>query len=152
MLKRLLPTSPRSVTFKYTITSLQSAPDGSALLVFYADDLGRSGCRVFHTASFGARGDGFELQVPDPNRFGTSSSFSVTSLGKRSAISVLSLNPSTLDLCSTRVTIANTARAYALGAKQAQSRNSEKSTEHNSLIECFAEIWTKYPVVPAIEL
>ncbi|KAG8993098.1 hypothetical protein FRB94_011064 [Tulasnella sp. JGI-2019a] len=131
--------------------SVQCAPDASALLV--VEGMGSGDrvrrLRVYHRASFGTGSaqNGILRDLPETLTPGTS--FAVTSLGKQN-ISLLALLPS--EIGSASVQISRQETEFKFRAKQERTSSSTTvATKHNSLLDCFSEVWGRYPVVPAIK-
>jgi hypothetical protein len=77
----------------------------------------------------------------------------VTSIGGRGRVFLLALD---LDAqCVNSVAIDITRNITEVVFKEKGSRNASKDgashTQHNSLLDCHKEVWTRFPVLPAVE-
>lgn len=128
-----------------------SSADGACLLVFYTND---SAIRLaaYHWTSLGKpeseySGFVFDLGGKYPD------SILATSIMTRSKCHFVLLD---LDgnLChSYFLEITRQVTEFTFREKYAKSsqRSNRLQTEHNCLIDCYQDIWTRYPVVPAIK-
>ncbi|KAF8607199.1 hypothetical protein BDV93DRAFT_591195 [Ceratobasidium sp. AG-I] len=128
------------------ITDVFSTPDGSCLLVSVADETARSQQKLlaFHWTSFGSSQDGIEpgaLPRSDSDRV-------VTSFEGRNRIHLLSLEGSTMT--STALQIKQKTTEFSFRSKQKHASRARLDTTNNSLIDCHLEMWTRFPVVPAV--
>lgn len=105
--------------------------------------------RAFHSAAFGSSNDGI---VPSPDTiFHRAESFTVTSLEYRDNPHIIALCPSNHSLCSLSLKISKKTTDFQYQSKNEQrQRTTQQDTEHNSLIDCLSDVWTRYPVVPAV--
>lgn len=122
-----------------------STPDGSCLLL-----VGRNGVHAIHWATFGSN-RGTLLDIP----FIDSGSFAVTSLERRNIVYILMLDPSRAICGSVALSITSQSTEFIFRA-QCSNRDGmgvvlEQKTFHNCLIDCHSDIWTRFPVVPAVE-
>ncbi|KAG8915388.1 hypothetical protein FRC00_004956 [Tulasnella sp. 408] len=129
---------------------MQSSPDGSALLVVERSFEGRNlNLRVFHHGSFGENPSGYILPLPD--EFDQASEFTVSSLGRRKHVYLIGHQPSSASLHSLSLRISKTETEYALGLKKDRTAPPKTvQTTHNSLIDCFVDVWERFPIIPAI--
>ena len=121
-----------------------STPDGSCLLL-----VGQNGVHAIHWATFGSNG-GTLLDVP----FIHSSSFAVTSLERRNIVYLLMLDSSRGTCGSVALLITSQSTEFIFRAQSSSSGAGvmpEQRTFHNCLIDCHTDIWTRFPVVPAVE-
>lgn len=129
---------------------MQSSPDGSALLVVERSQSGSPLLlRVFHQATFGQKPDGISLPLPE--EFGDAVEFTVSSIGRRSHAYLIAHLPSSASIVSTSLRIKRNEAEYLFRHKRAPiPRHSTIRTNHNSLVDCFSEVWERFPVIPAI--
>jgi hypothetical protein len=109
----------------------------------------RNGAQAIHWATFGSS-SGILVDLPSVN-FG---SFAATSLERRNVVCLLMLD-----------TFHGTCRSFALSItskstefifREQSSRHHAgvmpaRKTFHNCLIDCHVDVWTRFPVVPAVE-
>ncbi|KAG8991995.1 hypothetical protein FRB94_012096 [Tulasnella sp. JGI-2019a] len=128
---------------------VQAAPDASALLAISAAPIRKIG--VYHRASFGAAKNDHQFILALPDVFSAGTSFTITSLGHRN-ISVLALVPSQQSICSVSLQISRQKTEYQFLTHTDRAASEGLAiTESNCLIDCFAEVWRRYPVVPAMK-
>jgi hypothetical protein len=103
--------------------------------------------RAYHWASFGSH-DGFGFEIPVP--LGTP--VLVTSIGQRRSVHLVTLDASKSSCCSSVMDITRQVTEFQFRAKSSRhSQKAEKRTFHNSLIDCHSEVWTRFPVIPAVK-
>lgn len=131
---------------------MQSSPDGSALLLVEQLQSGLGWqLRIFHHATFGERPDGITLLLPPEFNDACGHSFAVSSLGRRQNVFVIAHAPSTSNLLSIALRISRREAEYLFQKKRTRNLRSKAAvTKNNSLVDCFADVWDRFPVVPAI--
>lgn len=132
--------------------SIHGAPDGSALIVIeHSPTTTQKRVRVLHRASFGKTNDGIVRDLPDS--FGTASTFSVTSFDQRGNIHLSALHPSHGSITSAVISISKKETEYLFRMKDDSSHVNRTSSPsvHNCLVNCFSDVWGRYPVVPAVQ-
>ncbi|KEP50719.1 von willebrand factor type A domain protein [Rhizoctonia solani 123E] len=131
------------------IVDIFPAPDGSCLLVTVAGDAPTDPDRLlaFHWQSFGPNQHGIDAaEVPksDTRRVGTR-------FYGRGRIHVISFTASDLTLASTAVQVKQKTTEFAfLSENDGVTEERGVQTLNNSLIDCHMEVWTRFPVVPAV--
>ncbi|KAG9047676.1 hypothetical protein FS837_001752 [Tulasnella sp. UAMH 9824] len=136
-----LPTQPLHV---------RSSPDGAALLVVEGTPRGPKLLRVFHRASFGSNGNGIVKELPES--FNVTSNFCVSSTGERSKGFLMAFDVAHQRIISSALEISRKETEYQFRAKdEANNTARETTTVHNSLINCFSEVWERFPVAAAIQ-
>lgn len=136
---------PATVQLESVPASAYSLPDGSCLLVQLS-----TGFRVFHWSTFGST-DG--IAVAHLNAPHQSDGQVLTSFGNRANVHLVNYMPSTHQCSSMALSITSRATEFSFREKQTVSSNEKphfSSTVNNSLIDCHADVWTRYPVIPAI--
>ncbi|KAG8962042.1 hypothetical protein FRC05_005629 [Tulasnella sp. 425] len=143
---------PATITVSSTPATMQSSPDGSALLLVEQLQSGLGWqLRIFHHATFGERPDGITLPLPPKFNDACRHSFAVSSLGRRQNVYVIAHVPSTSNLLSIALRISRREAEYLFQKKNTRNLRSKVAvTKNNSLVDCFAEVWDRFPVVPAI--
>lgn len=143
---------PGSIKVPSTPVMMRAAPDGSALLLVERIQDGRGWqLRVYHQATFGENQDGTTFQLPPEFNDAIGQSFSISSLGQRKHIYLTAHVPSTSRMISIALRISRSKPRWSFRRKQARSFKAQSLTiEHNSLVDCFAEVWERFPLVPAI--
>ncbi|KDQ06301.1 hypothetical protein BOTBODRAFT_60673 [Botryobasidium botryosum FD-172 SS1] len=140
---------PARLILKNIPESLFSTPDGSCLIVIerQASDLI---LRAYHWASFGSpnlKEIVFLLGVPGTN------SCSITSYVQRSCVHFLCLLPDTHACSSFALDITKKVSEFSFrahGNERSGARDSTQITRNNCLIDCHADVWSRFPVVAAI--
>jgi hypothetical protein len=139
--------SPASVKIGGPVLDAWSAPDGSCLFVTVSNS-GNDGRQVLahHWTSFGSKDHGF-----NPTELSSeSSSHAITSFESRGRIHLLSLHPDTRSISSTTLEVKHKATEFSFKHKQSMSQTKNSKTTSNSLVDCHFEVWTKFPVLPAV--
>ncbi|KAG9089762.1 hypothetical protein FRC06_001400 [Ceratobasidium sp. 370] len=126
-----------------------SAPDGSCLFITVAEQetqLPREKLLAFHWASFGSNQSGIhvtDLQPSDAPRV-------VTRLEGRGRNHVLTLSAAPRSVSSTAIQVKQKATEFSFRSNRETAKTTAAETLNNSLIDCHLEVWTRFPVVPAV--
>ena len=146
MIAPLIPSSrPATLQLKSPPELVWSSPDGACLLVLGDKGEGNiPSLRCFHWSSFGSN-DGINLPLPPD--LPIDASCSVTSVGHKSSLHFIYLRPDELACHSHALHITHKVSQYAFKSQNASyQRDAGIKTSNNSLIDCHAEVWTRYPV------
>ncbi|KAF9064891.1 hypothetical protein BDP27DRAFT_1467712 [Rhodocollybia butyracea] len=136
---------PAAVELKHVPMKAMSSPDGSCLFLAFSVDSGIA-VHAYHWSTFGSN-EGIPLDIVDLCAIPVASSFE-----NRSAPHLLWLNPITHVCQSVALDITKRVTEFSFqekGSRHSGSSNQQR-TIHNSLIDCHADVWTRFPVVPAI--
>ncbi|KAG8903433.1 hypothetical protein FRB99_003282 [Tulasnella sp. 403] len=140
---------PGTIRLNSGVSHIQASPDGTALIAIEEGDDGRR-LRVFHMASFGHNDNGIVVALPD--EFNSATSFTLTSIGERRNIFLLALSPSLQCVHSVAIDITCKETEYQFRVKGDNTQSTASvPTVHNSLIDCFSEVWSRYPVIATIQ-
>ncbi|KAG8738572.1 hypothetical protein FRC10_006677 [Ceratobasidium sp. 414] len=126
-----------------------SAPDGSCLFVTVADQEAqppREKLLAFHWASFGSNQSGIhvtDLQPSDAPRV-------VTRLEGRGRNHVLTFSAAPRSVGSMIIQVKQKATEFSFRSNRETTRATAVETLNNSLLDCHLEVWTRFPVVPAV--
>ncbi|CEL64063.1 hypothetical protein RSOLAG1IB_11047 [Rhizoctonia solani AG-1 IB] len=142
---------PASIQISGQIVDAFSAPDGSCLLllVVQADEAPiQHKLLVFHWASFGATETGINPTVLPASSVGRI----VTSFEGRNHIHLVSLSREDAVATSVSLQIKQKATEFSFRSNQTESTTSniDSETVNNCLIDCHMDVWTRFPVAPAI--
>jgi len=135
------------VTLDQPPTSIHSTPDGACLLLSFAVGP-KLVLKAYHWATFGST-DGIPIVCPET----FTEPLLVTSMVNRASVHVMSLNTSNKACSSLALDITKkitdfTFREYGdVGHSKRRSAN----TLHNCLIDCHEDVWTRFPVLAAIQ-
>ncbi|KAG9042500.1 hypothetical protein FS837_010775 [Tulasnella sp. UAMH 9824] len=145
-----LTRGPGTVHLSSIPVMMQSSPDGSALvLVERSQDEQSWQARVFHQATFGENPEGIVVELPPD--FHDATKFTISSLGRRSYVYLVAHSPSAKSLLSVALRISRIEAEYLFREKKGRRTHSQSvATAHNSLVDCFSEVWDRFPVIPAI--
>lgn len=123
-----------------------SSPDGAcALLVFQVDD--QRILVAYHWDTFGAS-EGTRITLPENH-----GSLSVTSFVNRQSVHLMMMNEKEGHCRSLALDITKKSSEFMFKEKGTRvSVDSEKGGNYsnNCLIDCFADVWTRFPVVAAV--
>ncbi|KAI0089047.1 hypothetical protein BDY19DRAFT_993280 [Irpex rosettiformis] len=126
-----------------------SSPDGSCVFAVECHPGGAIFLQAYHWGSFGST-SGISLQLPDMPL----GSWAITSLAKRSASQCyfVALGSSGLVLNSVLLSITHKSTEFSFAAdrKKKDTPSRPASSTHTSLIGCHKDVWTRFPVVPAV--
>ncbi|KAI0089045.1 hypothetical protein BDY19DRAFT_122025 [Irpex rosettiformis] len=135
---------PSSVQLVGVPLAVHSSPDGSCFLCVSATGQG-SHLQVHHWSSFGSTA-GIHL---DTIHYSVHSCI-LTSFATRNAVYFLWLEPSPPELHSLALTITHKVTAFTIKEGLDIQGRSSFQTLHNSLLDFHEEMWTKFPVIPAV--
>lgn len=137
---------PASLALDRLPVNAMSSPDGACLfLAFKETDDSAPTTRAYHWSTFGS-GDGIALDLSMANEAAL-----LTSVVNRNIVHLLWLDASQQFIRSYALDITKKVTEFSFQEKGATaSSHGAVQTVHNSLIECHADVWTRFPVVPAI--
>ncbi|KAM5540363.1 hypothetical protein V8D89_005821 [Ganoderma adspersum] len=129
-------------------SSIHSTPDGSCFFAIdepteYADIVA---LRAYHWTSFGSS-EGIKVDVPKT----VLGDCIVTSLQSRENVYLVGVDLADSMLRSVAFKITRRMTAFTFKEKGVPTTGrKEQMTSHNSLVDCHMDIWTRFPVVPAV--
>lgn len=138
---------PASLQLPWLPSAIYSSPDGSCLLVLQTH-CSQPSLTAYHWKTFGST-DGISLPLPTFPLEGAV----VTSMVSRGRVFLLALD---IDAhCVNSVAIDITRKTTEVVFQEKGNRNASKNgthnTQHNTLIDCHKEVWTRFPVLPAVK-
>ncbi|KAH7910222.1 hypothetical protein BJ138DRAFT_1127056 [Hygrophoropsis aurantiaca] len=139
---------PASLHLYQIPTSVYSSPDGSCLLVSHAQD-SQSSITAYHLGTFGST-EGILLDIPD---LSVDDKLVLTSLVNRTSVHLLKLDVEARVCQSFALDITRKVTEFMFKERgnRAASNGNTSGTTHNCLIDCHAEVWTRFPVLPAVQ-
>ena len=145
-------TRPATLHLEQVPYSVSSTPDGACLLVAQAkgSDLAVT---AYHWSTFGST-EGIPLDLAPLT---IESGPIVTSLMNRTAVHVVALDFEVHACRSHVLDITRKTTEFMFKAKGARGSSARRqgsggtATAHNCLIDCHAEVWTRFPVLPAVQ-
>ena len=134
----LLPSPPNAIF---------SAPDGSCFLVLRTQ-ASLPCLTAYHWQSFGST-QGITLNVPDFSLEGAV----LTSMVSRGCIFLIGLDTDIGVVRSISINITKKTTEFVFKKKGGRNApgSGERRTLHNSLLDCHTEVWTRFPVLPAVK-
>ncbi|EIW81351.1 hypothetical protein CONPUDRAFT_82336 [Coniophora puteana RWD-64-598 SS2] len=140
---------PASLQFASMPTAIQSSPDGSCFLAFIPQD---SSFRItaYHWATFGSN-EGTQLAIND---LGLDDDCVLTSFGSRNSVHLMKLDTDPQNCRSFALDITRKSTEFTFRAKggtAASSTEKGNGTLHNCLVDCHSDVWTRFPVLPAVQ-
>ncbi|PVF98362.1 hypothetical protein CPB86DRAFT_825740 [Serendipita vermifera] len=140
---------PSTLKLDGNIVNAASSPDGACLFV-KMDIGGTIGIRCFHCTSFGSHQG---IEIPWPENVPESSPMIVSSLGHRSITHLIFLDPDNNACRSLLMQVTHKSSEFSFRSDHSSGSNegSNRETINNSLIDCHAEVWTRFPVHAAIK-
>ena len=127
---------------------VHSSPDGSCFLVVTSDGASTT-IVAYHWSAFGST-DGMPLPIAD---WAGHSNLVISSLVRRSAVYLLKLDLSAHTCSSVALDITRKVTEFMFrekGGRGALSRDAHL-TAHNCVVDCHADVWTRFPVLPAVQ-
>ena len=138
---------PASVTLTQSPASVHSTPDGACLLLSFSVGP-KLVLKAYHWATFGSS-DGIVIKCPDT----FTEPLLVTAMVNRASVHVLSLD-SNIQACSSLaldITKKVTDFTFREHGEAGPSKRRSTNTLHNCLIDCFEDVWTRFPVLAAVQ-
>ncbi len=137
---------PASIQLQTPPSAIYSSPDGSCLLVLRTHD-SQPLLTAYHLEMFGST-EGIALDVPDFPLEGAV----LTSVVSRGHVFFLGLDVHTQAVKSVAIDITKKATEFLFKEKGSRrGANNTRNTQHNCLLDCHAEVWTRFPVLPAVK-
>ncbi|KAK0217807.1 hypothetical protein IW262DRAFT_1560097, partial [Armillaria fumosa] len=140
---------PATLSLDSLPRAVYSSPDGACLLLACARE-DQTILQAYHWNSFGSSHE-IILQLPP----GFSNDCILSSFVNRNCIHLISLDEQSQSCSSVILDITKKITEFQFkekgGNRSSHIEGSQGSTRHNSLIECFSDVWTRFPVVAAIQ-
>lgn len=142
----IVVTRPGSLRIPTCPLFATSSPDGACLLATTVED-GATYLRAYHWTSFGSK-EGFKFEVPS----NAADSQLISSLYQRGCVHMMILDTDQNACVSLGLNITQEVTEFMFKAKGSTAMNEKDgpATSHNCLIDCHSDVWTRFPVVPAI--
>ena len=140
----IFDTRPSSLQLPSLPSAVYPTPDGSCLIVFHAQG-SQSSLTAYHWDTFGST-DGISLPIPT---FPLDDAV-VTSVVSRGRVFLLALD---IDArCVNSVALDIKRKTTDVVFQEKGGRNASKNgTQHNTLLNCHWEVWTRFPVLPVVK-
>ncbi|KAJ7656315.1 hypothetical protein DFH06DRAFT_1091207 [Mycena polygramma] len=139
---------PASLSLEQVPDSIASSPDGACLILSFRDGEQLS-YHAYHWATFGSS-PGIDLGVLDlPNAPAV-----LTSLVNRRNAHLVGIDVYAHICQSAVLDITKKITEFMFketGVNKSSAKSKTVVTSHNSLIDCFADVWTRFPVVAAVQ-
>ncbi|KAF8260139.1 hypothetical protein EI94DRAFT_1897819 [Lactarius quietus] len=137
---------PACVELHTLPNAIYSSPDGSCLFVLHTNDSGLS-LTAYHWETFGST-KGIAVDVSDFPLEGAV----LTSMVSRGCVFLLGLDTKSQAVKSVVIDITKKITEFMFKEKGSKiaSHNSTHSTQHNCLLDCHSEVWTRFPVLAAV--
>lgn len=143
-------TRPATLQLGQVPCGVSSTPDGACLLVAQAKERHLS-VTAYHWSTFGST-EGIPLDLAP---FTVENDLIVTSLISRTTVHVMALDFEAHACRSHALDITRKITEFTFKEKgmrgSARRRSGAGTTAHNCLIDCHAEVWTRFPVLPAVQ-
>lgn len=127
---------------------VHSSPDGSCFLVVTSDGTSAS-IIAYHWSTFGST-DGVPLPITN---WAGDSNLVITSFVRRSAVYLLKLDLLARTCSSVVLDITRKVTEFMFREKDIRDPLSRDVhlTGHNCVMDCHADVWTRFPVLPAVQ-
>jgi len=136
-------TRPATYRFPVVPTSVHSLPDGTAFLALYLTD-GTSRLYCHHVASFGV-GSGIEIDLP--SKFRPDETLVISGIGRKESPHGIFVDTEKTTAHSIFLHVTTKASEFAFRPESnKRMAATTRHSVHNSIIDCHAEVWTRYPV------
>ncbi|EIW81360.1 hypothetical protein CONPUDRAFT_165528 [Coniophora puteana RWD-64-598 SS2] len=140
---------PATLQFATVPSAVYTSPDGSCFLASCSQDSSFS-VTAYHWNTFGSN-EGIQLAIDD---LGPEDDFVLTSISSRNAVHLMKLDINSQTCLSFALDITRKSTELMFrekGGKPSFSTDKDSRTSHNCLIDCHSEVWTRFPVVPAVQ-
>ncbi|KAI9450273.1 hypothetical protein BJY52DRAFT_1357697 [Lactarius psammicola] len=143
-----LQPKPASLQLPRIPRAIYSAPDGSCVLIVQDED-GERTITAYHWSTF-ASTRGISVTLPDfPIDLDEAL---LTSVVNRNNIHFVGLDLDTRSCRSVVLDITRKATEFTFTERRSKASSRHgKQTVHNCLIDCHSDVWTRFPVVPAVK-
>ena len=141
----MLTGRPASIRFQTPPNAVYSSPDGSCLLVLHTHDSGPS-LTAYHLETFGST-EGIALAIPEFPLEGAV----LTSMVSRGRVFFFGLDINAQAVKSIAIDITKKVTELLFKEKGNKHTPSTHPTQHNCLLDCHSEVWTRFPVLPAVK-
>lgn len=127
--------------------AIYCTPDGSCILTIHLDDHQDVTVRAYHSASLGSS-KGFPIELPSTRVH----SFAVSSFSSLSHcyLAILNIATHAIQSVALQITHKNAEFTFRSNANTTTSCAMENTSHYNSLLDCHHEVWTRFPVEPAV--
>jgi hypothetical protein len=128
--------------------SVCSSPDGSCFLAAIPDGA-TTRITAYHWSTFGSN-EGIPLSIED---WAGEDDLVLTSLARRNAVHLMRLDLSSQACSSIALDITRKVTEFMFKQKAGPGGLSgdARFTAHNCVMDCHAEVWTRFPVLPAVQ-
>ena len=139
---------PASLQLSGIPRAIYSSPDGSCVLAVLEED-GVTSLTAYHWSTF-ASTNGISVALPD---FPVDLNVALlTSIINRNNIHLIGLDLESQSCRSVILDITRKATEFTFQERRSKGSSGHgKHTVHNCLIDCHADVWTRFPVVPAVK-
>ncbi|KAJ7117678.1 hypothetical protein C8R44DRAFT_199862 [Mycena epipterygia] len=126
--------------------SAHASPDGACLLLSYPDEESGLSFRAYHWNTFGSSQgiDLGRLQVPY-------TSLSLTSMVNRRNVHLLGIDTSVCGSVALDITKKTTEFMFQETAIKSAPKTKNSTITHNCLVDCHSDVWSRFPVVAAVQ-
>ncbi|KAI9437934.1 hypothetical protein BJY52DRAFT_1381767 [Lactarius psammicola] len=143
-----LQPKPASLQLPQIPRAIYSSPDGSCVIVVQDED-GERTITAYHWSTF-ASTRGISIALPDfPVDLDAAL---LTSIVNRNNIHLIGLDLDSRSCRSVVLDITQKATEFTVQVRRSTTSSRHgKQTVHNCLINCHSDVWTRFPVVPAVK-
>ncbi|CAE6410025.1 unnamed protein product [Rhizoctonia solani] len=138
---------PASLDVGTLVQNAFSAPDGSCLLLATeGPETHEYQLRAYHWSSFGRKLDGYH-----PTSVRAGSSYAIMSFDRRGPTHLVSMDPlGPYNVNSTALWVKQKSAKFDFKSKESQATTANKKIFNNCLMDCHMEVWSRFPVHPAV--
>ena len=142
-------TRPASLSLPELPTAAFSSPDGACVILSFPRTSEPFVVKAYHWSTFGST-QGITLNIsPMQGR-----DFVITSMVQKSCVHMLELDLHSNKCNSIALDITKKATEFTFkekGARNSPIDGTISGTVHNCFIDCHADVWTRFPVIPAVQ-
>ncbi|KAF9228234.1 hypothetical protein BS17DRAFT_850512 [Gyrodon lividus] len=138
---------PASMDLHRVPTGVYSSPDGSCFVAAISDGT-TTRITAYHWSTFGSN-EGIPLSIGD---WAGEDDLVLTSLVRRNAVYLLKLDLASQACSSVALDITRKVTEFMFKEKDGRGLSRDAHfTAHNCVMDCHAEVWTRFPVLPAVQ-
>jgi len=143
-----LQLKPASLQLSQIPRAIYSSPDGSCMLAVQEED-GVSTLTAYHWSTF-ASTDGISVTLPDPPV--DLNAALLTSINDRNNVHLIGFDLESQSCRSVILEITHKTTEFAFRERRLKAASGRGNhTVPNCLIDCHADVWKRFPVVPAVK-
>ncbi|KAJ7583113.1 hypothetical protein C8J56DRAFT_202132 [Mycena floridula] len=140
---------PGMISLQGIPSSVYASPDSACVILVFPVETGQI-LHAYHLSTFGPDSPGVVLELPRP----LGDTTMITSMVTRNSIHLISLDCQRQECWSVALDITKKITEFQFkekGSKNSSSGGGNHPSLHNCLIDCHSDVWTRFPVIAAVQ-